>query len=53
MKVLKTKREQLRTGKKSSVKRAHKLGKLYDIDIAIIIPSNGCYTTYRSMDRDS
>jgi hypothetical protein len=35
-KVLKNKREQLRRGKKTLFKKAHRLSKAYDIDIAII-----------------
>lgn len=35
------------------VKKAHELGKLCDVDIAVIICRNGRYFTYRSMDRQS
>jgi hypothetical protein len=52
-KVLKNKREQLRRGKKTLFKKAHKLAKVYDIDIAIIMHKNGQYFTYRSMDQES
>jgi hypothetical protein len=52
-KVLKNKREQLRRGKKTLFKKAHRLSKAYDIDIAIIMHKNGQYFTYRSVDRES
>ena len=52
-KIVKYKREQLRREKWSVFEKAHELGKLYDIDIAIIIKINGRYFTCRSLDKES
>ena len=51
--ALKNKREQLRRGKKTLVKRAHKLAMVHNIDIAIIMHKNRQYCTYRSLDHES
>jgi hypothetical protein len=51
--VLKNKREQLRRGKRTLVKQAHKLATVHNVDIAIIMHKNGQYFTYRSVDRES
>ena len=52
-KILRNKRAQLRRGKKSLIKRAHKFEKVHGVDIAIIMCKNGQYDTYRSMDQES
>jgi hypothetical protein len=50
--ILRNKREQLRRGKKTLFKKAHKLAKVHKIDIALIMQENGRYYTYiRSTDR--
>lgn len=40
-KMLRNKREQLRRGKKTLFNKAHKLAKVHEIDIAIIMCKNG------------
>jgi hypothetical protein len=52
-KVPKNKSEQLRKGKKTLFKKAHKLAKVHDIDIAVIMHKNGQYVTYRSKNHES
>ena len=52
-KALKNKSEQLRRGKKTLVRQAHKLATVHNIDIAIIMHKNGQYCTYRSLDHES
>jgi hypothetical protein len=39
--------------KKTLLKKAHKLGKYDGVDIAVIIPQNGKFFTYRSVDHKS
>ena len=51
--LLRNKREQLRKGKKTLFKKAHKLATVHKIDIAIIMRQNDRYYTYRSMDQES
>jgi hypothetical protein len=51
--ILRNKREQLRRGKKTLFKKAHKLAKVHKIDIAVIMHENGRYYTYRSTDQES
>jgi hypothetical protein len=51
-KILGNKREQLRKGKKTLFKKAHRL-EVHEIDIAIIVHKNGRYYTYRSMDQEA
>lgn len=46
-------REMYRKRKTTLIKKAHELGKLCEVDIAVIICRNGRYFTYRSMDRQS
>jgi len=46
-------REMYRKRKITLIKKAHELGKLCEVDIAVIICRNGRYFTYRSMDRQS
>ena len=46
-------REMYRKRKMTLVKKAHELGKLCEVDVAIIICRNGRYFTYRSMERRS
>jgi hypothetical protein len=43
--ALKNKSEQLRRGKRTLVKQAHKLATVHNIDIAIIMHKNGQYCT--------
>lgn len=50
---LKNEREKLRRRKKSLIKKAYELGKLFDIDVAVILHKNGRYFTYRSTDQES
>jgi hypothetical protein len=52
-KILRNRREQLRRGKRTLFKKAHKLAKVHEIDIAIIMRKNGRYFTYRSLDQES
>jgi hypothetical protein len=52
-KILRNKREQLRRGRKTLFKKAHKLAKVHGIDIAVIMHKNGRYFTYRSLDQES
>ena len=45
---LKKEKEKQRRRKKTLLKKAYELGKLCDIDVAVIIHKNGHYHTYRS-----
>ena len=45
---LKTEKEKQRRRKKTLLKKAYELGKLCDVDVAVIIHKNGRYHTYRS-----
>jgi hypothetical protein len=45
---LKNKREKERKRKKTLLKKAYELGKLCDVDVAVILYKNGRYLTYRS-----
>jgi len=45
--------EKLRRRKKNLFKKAYELGKLCDIDVAVILHKNGRYFTYRSIDKES
>ena len=49
----KNEREKLRRRKKILFKKAYELGKLCDIDVAVIHHKNGCYFTYISTDKES
>ena len=51
--ILRNKREQLRRGKRTLFKKAHKLAKVHKVDIAVIMHENGRYYTYRSTDQES
>jgi hypothetical protein len=44
------KREKARKRRKTLVKKAHELAKLYDVDVALIVHENGRYHTYRSVE---
>jgi hypothetical protein len=50
---LKNEREKLRRRKQSFFRKAYEIGKLFDIDGAVILHKNGRYFTYRSMDQES
>jgi hypothetical protein len=50
---LRNMRAQLRRGMKTLVKKARKLTKVHDMDIAIIMRKNGQYYTYSSTDEKS
>ncbi|KAI9765389.1 MAG: hypothetical protein M1839_005511 [Geoglossum umbratile] len=52
-KVLKNRMERLRKRKKTLFKRAHELGTLCSVDVAVIIRKDGRYFTYRSINQGS
>jgi len=47
------KAENLRQRKETLFKKAHELGKYYDVDVALIIRQNGRFFTYKSIDHES
>ena len=47
------KRDMYRKRKSTLVKKAYELGKLCEVDVAVIICRNGRYFTYRSLDQQS
>jgi hypothetical protein len=52
-KALKIKLERERRRKKSLFKKAHELGVLCNVDVAVIVRKNGRYFTYRSTNQES
>jgi hypothetical protein len=49
----KIEREKERKRKKTLLRKAYELGKLCDVDVAVILHKNGRYFTYRSIDKES
>jgi hypothetical protein len=49
----KNEREKERKRKKTLLRKAYELGKLCDVDVAVILHKNGRYVTYRSTDKES
>jgi hypothetical protein len=49
----KNEREKLRKRKNNLFKKAYELGKLCNVDVAVIVHKNGRYFTYRSTDKES